>query len=37
LAAMTALADEGAIKRGEVAKVMVDLGIDPTKPDPTTV
>jgi hypothetical protein len=34
---MTALADEGAIKRGEVAKVMVDLGIDPTKPDPTTV
>ncbi|MDA8754584.1 pyruvate dehydrogenase (acetyl-transferring), homodimeric type, partial [Luminiphilus sp.] len=37
LAAMTALADEGAIKRSEVAKVMVDLGIDPTKPDPTTV
>ena len=37
LAAMTALADEGAIPRSDLAKVMSDLGIDPYKPDPTTV
>jgi pyruvate dehydrogenase E1 component len=37
LAAMTALADEGVVSRADVAKVMTDLGIDPAKPDPTTV
>jgi pyruvate dehydrogenase E1 component len=37
LAAMTALADEGIVSRSDVAKVMTDLGIDPTKPDPATV
>ena len=37
LAAMTALADEGVIPRSDLAKVMNDLGIDPAKPDPTTV
>ena len=37
LAAMTALADEDAIPRSDLAKVMSDLGIDPSKPDPTTV
>ena len=37
LAAMTALADEGVVSRVDVAKVMTDLGIDPAKPDPTTV
>lgn len=37
LAAMTALADEGAIPRSDLAGVMSDLGIDPSKPDPTTV
>ena len=36
-AAMTALADEGVIPRSDLAKVMSDLGIDPSKPDPTTV
>ena len=37
LAAMTALADEDVIPRSDLAKVMSDLGIDPSKPDPTTV
>jgi pyruvate dehydrogenase E1 component len=37
LAAMTALAEEGVVSRADVAKVMTDLGIDPAKPDPTTV
>ena len=37
LAAMTALADEDAIPRSDLAKVMSDLGIDPSKSDPTTV
>ena len=37
LAAMTALAEEGSVSRADVAKVMTDLGIDPAKPDPTTV
>ena len=37
LAAMTALADEGSVSRADVAKGMTDLGIDPAKPDPTTV
>jgi pyruvate dehydrogenase E1 component len=37
LAAMTALAEEGVVPRADVAKVMADLGIDPAKPDPTTV
>ena len=37
LAAMTALADEGVVSRADVVKVMTDLGIDPAKPDPTTV
>jgi hypothetical protein len=34
---MTALAEEGVVSRADVAKVMTDLGIDPAKPDPTTV
>ena len=37
LAAMTALADEDVIPRSDLAKVMSDLGIDPSKSDPTTV
>ena len=37
LSAMTALADEGVVSRADVVKVMTDLGIDPAKPDPTTV
>ena len=37
LAAMTALAHEGAVSRADVANVMTDLGIDPAKPDPTTI
>ena len=37
LAAMTALADEGSIPRSDLSKVMSDLGVDPAKPDPTTV
>ena len=37
LAAMTALADEDVIPRSDLLKVMSDLGIDPSKPDPTTV
>ena len=37
LAAMTSLADEGAVLRADIAKVMTDLGIDPAKPDPTAV
>jgi hypothetical protein len=31
------LADEGTVARADIAKVMTDLGIDPAKPDPTTV
>ena len=34
LAAMTALADEGAVSRADVAKVMTELGIDPASQTP---
>ena len=37
LAAMTSLVETGEVKREVIAKVMSDLGIDPSKPDPMTV
>ena len=37
LAAMTSLVEAGEVKREVIAKVMNDLGIDPSKPDPMTV
>jgi pyruvate dehydrogenase E1 component len=37
IAALKALADEGAIKTGEVSKAIKLYGIDPDKPNPTTV
>ena len=37
LAAMTSLVEAGEVKREVIAKVMSDLGIDPSKPDPMTV
>ena len=37
LAAMTSLVEAGDVKREVIAKVMSDLGIDPSKPDPMTV
>ena len=37
LAAMTSLVEAGDVKREVIAKVMNDLGIDPSKPDPMTV
>ncbi|GAC1559049.1 MAG: pyruvate dehydrogenase (acetyl-transferring), homodimeric type [Vulcanimicrobiaceae bacterium] len=37
LAALKALADDGAIERRVVAAAIVELGIDPSKPDPVTV
>ncbi len=37
LAALKALADEGTIDRGTVAKAIEKYGIDPAKPNPVTV
>ena len=37
LAALSALADDGAIERSVVAGAIAKLGIDPSKPEPTTV
>ncbi len=37
LAALKALADDGAIKRKIVAEAIAKYGIDPAKPEPTTV
>ncbi len=37
LAALTALASDGAIERSELATAIAKLGIDPSKPDPVTV
>ena len=37
LAALKALADEGAIDRSKVAEAIVKYGIDINKPNPTTV
>jgi pyruvate dehydrogenase E1 component len=37
VAALKALADEGTIKSDVVVKAIADLGIDPEKPNPTTV
>ena len=37
VAALKALADEGAIKPSEVSKAIKLYGIDPDKPNPTTV
>jgi pyruvate dehydrogenase E1 component len=36
LAALSALADDGALDREAVAKAIVELGIDPEKPNPVT-
>jgi len=37
LAALKALAEDGAIERSAVARALEHLGIDPAKPDPVTV
>ncbi len=37
LAALKALADDGTIERARVAAAIVELGIDPSKPDPVKV
>jgi pyruvate dehydrogenase E1 component len=37
LAALTALAHDGAIERSELTAAIAKLGIDPSKPDPVTV
>jgi pyruvate dehydrogenase E1 component len=37
LAALSALAADGVVGRGEVAAAIAKLGIDPSKPDPVTV
>ena len=37
IAALKALADEGSIDAATVAKAIVTLGIDPSKPNPVTV
>ncbi len=37
VAALKALADEGSVKPSEVALAIAAYGIDPTKPDPSTV
>jgi pyruvate dehydrogenase E1 component len=37
LAALSALADEGTIERARVAEALAKYGLDPAKPEPTTV